>query len=58
MTVLAFGGTIDYFIQAALTFSSLADTYKYATYDGLQRMQRRHARLPGLPAVARATVGG
>jgi NAD(P) transhydrogenase len=51
MTVIAFGGTIDYFIQGAFTFPSLADAYKYAAYDGLQRLQRRHARVPGLPAL-------
>ena len=56
MTVIAFGGTIDYFIQAAFNFPSLADAYKYAAYDGLQRMQRRHAKLPGLPSLAREVV--
>lgn len=57
MTVLAYGGTLDYFIQAGFTYPSLADTYKYAAYDGLQRLQRRMAKLPGLPTVARETVG-
>jgi NAD(P) transhydrogenase len=57
MTVLAYGGTLDYFIQAAFTFPSLADTYKYAAYDGLQRLQRRMARLPGRPSLAREAVG-
>lgn len=57
MTVLAFGGTLDYFIQAAFTFPSLTDAYKYAAYDGLQRLQRRMARLPGLPSLAREVVG-
>ena len=42
---------IDYFIQAAFNFPSLSDAYKYAAYDGLQRLQRRHARLPGLPSL-------
>jgi NAD(P) transhydrogenase len=56
MTVIAFGGTIDYFIQAAFNFPSLADAYKYAAYDGLQRLQRRHARVPGLPSVPREVV--
>lgn len=51
MTVIAFGGTIDYFIQASFSFPSLSDAYKYAAYDGLQRLQRRHARAGGLPAV-------
>ena len=51
MTAIAFGATIDYFIQAAFNFPSLTDAYKYAAYDGLQRLQRRHARLPGLPTL-------
>ncbi len=56
MTVIAFGGTLDFFIQAAFNFPSLADAYKYAAYDGLQRLQRRHARMPGLPSLAREVV--
>jgi NAD(P) transhydrogenase len=56
MTVIAFEGTIDYFIQAAFNFPALADAYKYAAYDGLQRLQRRHARVPGLPSVPREVV--
>ena len=56
MTVIAFGGTLDYFIQAAFTCPSLTDAYRHAAYDGLQRLQRRHARLPGLPSVPRALV--
>ena len=51
MTVIAFGGTLDYFIQAAFNFPSLADVYKYAAYDGLQRLQKCHARTPGLPSL-------
>jgi NAD(P) transhydrogenase len=51
MSVIAFGGTIDYFLQAAFTYPSLADTYRHAAADGLQRLQRRHARQPGLPAI-------
>jgi NAD(P) transhydrogenase len=56
MTVIAFGGTLDYFIQAAFNFPSFADAYKYAAYDGLQRLQKRHARTPGLPSLARQAV--
>ena len=52
MTAIAFGATIDYFIQAAFNFPSLTDAYKYAAYDGLQRMQRRHERVPGLPSLS------
>jgi len=56
MTVIAFDGTLDYFIQAAFNYPSLADAYKYAAYDGLQRLQRRHARTPGLPSVSQDVV--
>jgi NAD(P) transhydrogenase len=51
MTVIALEGTLDFFIQAAFGFPSLSDAYKYAAYDGLQQLQRRHARMQGLPAV-------
>jgi NAD(P) transhydrogenase len=56
MTVIAYGGTLDYFIQAAFNFPALADAYKYAAYDGLQRLQRRRARTPGLPSVQRQAI--
>jgi NAD(P) transhydrogenase len=51
MTVMAFGGSLDYFIQSTFNFPTLADAYKHAAYDGLQRLQRRHMRTPGLPAI-------
>ncbi len=54
--VIAMGASLDYFIQAAFNFPSLSDAYKYAAYDGLQRLQRRHARMPGLPSLAREVV--
>ncbi len=38
--VLAHQGTIDYFIQAVFSFPSLSEAYKYAAYDGLQRVQK------------------
>ena len=56
MTVIAFEGTLDFFIQAAFNYPSLADAYKYAAYDGLQRLQRKHARMPGLPSLSREVV--
>lgn len=49
-TVLSFGGSIDYFIQAVFNFPALSDTYKYAAYDGLQRMAKRASRMQGLPS--------
>ncbi len=54
MTVIALGGTLDVFIQSAFNYPSLADAYKYAAYDGVQRLGRRRARYPGLPSVPRA----
>lgn len=51
MTVIANGGTIDFFIQSAFNYPSLADAYKYAAYDGLQRLQKRHSRMAGLPSI-------
>jgi NAD(P) transhydrogenase len=39
--VLHQGGTIDEFIDTTFNFPSRADAYKYAAYDGLQRLQAR-----------------
>jgi len=50
MTVIALEGSLDFFIQAAFGFPSLGEVYKYAAYDGLQRLQRRNARRPGVPS--------
>jgi NAD(P) transhydrogenase len=40
-TVLHFDGTIDYFIQSVYNVPTLSESYKYAAYDGLQRLARR-----------------
>jgi NAD(P) transhydrogenase len=56
MTVIALEGTLDFFIQAAFNYPSLADAYKYAAYDGLQRLQKRYARTPGLKSLEREAV--
>jgi NAD(P) transhydrogenase len=53
MTVIALEGTLDFFIQAAFGFPSLGEVYKYAAYDGLQQLQRRHTRTRGLPSARR-----
>jgi len=37
---LHFGGTIDYFIQSVFNYPTLAETYKYAAYDGLGNLAR------------------
>jgi NAD(P) transhydrogenase len=41
--VLHFNGGIDYFIQAVYNVPTLTETYKYAAYDGLQRLARNPA---------------
>ncbi|MHB8838544.1 MAG: Si-specific NAD(P)(+) transhydrogenase [Gemmatimonadaceae bacterium] len=48
--VLAHGGTLDYFIQAVFSYPSLTEAFKYAAYDGLQRVQRRIRASGGLAA--------
>jgi NAD(P) transhydrogenase len=35
------GGTIDYFIHTTFNVPTLSEAYKYAAYDGLQRLQGR-----------------
>jgi NAD(P) transhydrogenase len=49
--VMSFEGTIDYFIQAVFNYPTLSDAYKYAAYDGLQRLARRIGASGGLPRV-------
>jgi len=58
MGCIANQGTIDYFIQSVFNFPSLAEAYKYAAYDGLQALARRHARQPGLPSDMPRAVPG
>ena len=36
--VVHFGGTIDYFIDATFNVATESEAYKYAAYDGLQRL--------------------
>ena len=44
-------GTLDYFIQSVFNYPALADAYKYAAYDGLQAIAKRHGRHSGLKQV-------
>jgi NAD(P) transhydrogenase len=39
--VLNYGGTIDYFIHSTFNAPTVSEAYKYAAYDGLQRLQGR-----------------
>lgn len=41
-------GTIDYFIQSVFNYPALSDAYKYAAYDGLQRIAKRVSKQQGL----------
>jgi NAD(P) transhydrogenase len=43
MFVISKEGTIDDFIDAVFNFPTLAETLKYAAYDGLQRLARRES---------------
>jgi NAD(P) transhydrogenase len=47
-SVLAHRGTIDYFVQAVFSYPSMSEAFKYAAYDGLQRLQRRIEQSGGL----------
>jgi NAD(P) transhydrogenase len=49
--VLSFNGTLDYFIQAVFNFPTLSDAFKYAAYDGLQRLSKRTSQRTSLRAV-------
>jgi NAD(P) transhydrogenase len=36
--VLSFGGTIDYFIETVFNYPTLAECYKVAAFDGINRL--------------------
>ena len=37
-TVMAFGGTVDYFINTVFNYPTLAECYKTAAFDGINRL--------------------
>lgn len=41
MTAMQLGGTMDVFIDAVYNYPTLSELFKYAAYDGLQRLQAR-----------------
>ncbi len=43
-SVIHFNGTLEYFIEAVFNYPTLSDAFKYAAYDGLQRLQKRVSR--------------
>jgi NAD(P) transhydrogenase len=54
MFIMASGGTIDVFIDAVFNFPTFSEAFKYAAYDGLQRLSRRNA--PPAPARERGAL--
>jgi NAD(P) transhydrogenase len=52
---LHFGATIDYFIHTTFNVPTQSEAYKYAAYDGLQRLQ---GRVTGRPGVGRPVSPG
>ncbi len=51
--VLAFNGTIDYFINTVFNYPTLAECYKVAAFDGVNRIGTFHeADAADLPPVA------
>lgn len=42
--VIHFGGTIDYFIHTTFNVPTYSEAFKYAAYDGLQRLARSARR--------------
>ena len=51
MVVMQLGGTINAFIESVFNFPTLSEAYKYAAYDGLQAIARRHGKQAGLKQV-------
>lgn len=47
--VLNFSGTLDYFIHTTFNVPTASDAYKYAAYDGLQRLQQAAAAAEDAP---------
>jgi NAD(P) transhydrogenase len=56
--VLHNGGTIDEFIDTTFNFPTRADAYKYAAYDGLQRLQARAPHIRRLRLAAGISISG
>lgn len=40
--VLGFGGTIDYFVNTVFNYPTLAECYKVAAFDGVNRLPMYH----------------
>ena len=51
--VLAFGGTIDYFVNTVFNYPTLAECYKVAGFDGVNRLPMFHEEPVGLTEAAK-----
>ena len=50
--VLSFGGTIDYFINTVFNYPTLAECYKVAAFDGINRLGISYDEAAGAPMTA------
>jgi NAD(P) transhydrogenase len=48
--VLSFGGTIEYFVNTVFNYPTLAECYKVAAFDGINRLPMFHEEQSGLAA--------
>jgi NAD(P) transhydrogenase len=44
--VLAFGGKLDYFVEAVFNYPTLAECYKTAAFDGINRLGHIYGKMP------------
>ena len=45
--VLSFGGTVDYFVNTVFNYPTLAECYKVAAFDGINRLGMFHEEVLG-----------
>ena len=48
--MLAFGGTVDYFVNTVFNYPTLAECYKTAAFDGINRMGLSVEHTDAIPA--------
>jgi NAD(P) transhydrogenase len=46
--VLSFGGTVDYFVNTVFNYPTLAECYKVAAFDGINRLGMYHEAAAGI----------
>lgn len=54
-TVMALGGTIDYFRDTVFNYPTMAEGYKVAALDGLNKLRMHHETMPPTSAMPRLT---